>query len=257
MRVTTLASGSKGNCTYVEGASGALLIDAGLSARDITTRLTAAGGRLDLIRAILVTHEHVDHVRGAVPLARKLHVPIIASGGTLSEVLRCRGSRPGLSTTLCKTSELYHVEEFTIRPFSTSHDALEPYGFCVSDGKARFGCCTDTGMLTPEMIEQLRICDMVMLESNHCPNMLAGGPYPPALKRRIRSKRGHLSNQAAAEGVRALGRDVPIIELSHLSEINNTPAKARASARGGLGLFADEVDLIIALQHEISPTRLF
>lgn len=257
MRVTTLASGSKGNCTYLEGASGALLIDAGLSAREITTRLTAAGGHLDLIRAILVTHEHVDHIRGAVPLARKLRVPIFATGGTLSQILRMSNSRTALSTTVCRTSEAHHVEEFTIHTFPTSHDALEPCGFCICDSNARFACCTDTGMLTSHMIEHLRACDMIMLESNHCPDMLAGGPYPPALKRRIRSKRGHLSNRAAAEAIRALGKDVPIMELSHLSEINNTPAKARSSAREGLGLFADEVDLIIALQHEVSPTRLF
>jgi len=110
------------------------------------------------------------------------------------------------------------------------------------------GYCTDTGIVTPHMLDLLRRCDGLVLESNHCPEMLANGPYPESLKRRIRSSRGHLSNPAAAAVLRALGKDAPQVVLSHLSEINNTPDRAMASARDGLGLFFEEKSLIVATQ---------
>jgi phosphoribosyl 1,2-cyclic phosphodiesterase len=255
MRVTTLASGSKGNCIYLEGTSGALLIDAGLSAREILARLNAAGGRPEAIRALLVTHEHGDHIRGVSSLARKLQVPIMGTRGTLAEVLRTASSRAPPEVIPCHIDEKIAIRDFCIEPFATSHDAMEPCGFCIKEEDLRLGCCTDTGVVSPAIIEKFRRCNMVILESNHCPEMLENGPYPPMLKRRIRSKRGHLSNTAAGECLQALARDVPLIQLAHLSEINNTPARALASAREAFGLFADAVDLSVGLQHRISLTK--
>ena len=112
----------------------------------------------------------------------------------------------------------------------------------------RFGYCTDTGVISSPMLDLLRHCDGIVLESNHCPDMLRNGPYPESLKRRIRSKRGHLSNTAAACCLQTLGKDVPRIILAHLSETNNTPDKVIASAREGLGLFYEEKTLVIATQ---------
>ena len=109
--------------------------------------------------------------------------------------------------------------------------------------------------MTPAMLELLRPCDGIILESNHCPEMLANGPYPESLKRRIRSKRGHLSNQAAAECLRGFGKDVPRVILAHLSEINNTPEKAKGTAREGLGLFFEEECIIVATQCGTQPGR--
>jgi phosphoribosyl 1,2-cyclic phosphodiesterase len=125
----------------------------------------------------------------------------------------------------------------------------------ISEGDTRIGYCTDTGIMTASMLELLRPCDGIVLESNHCPEMLANGPYPESLKRRIRSKRGHLSNQAAAECLRGFGKDVPRIILAHLSEVNNTPEKAWVSARDGLGLFFEEESVVVATQCGTCPER--
>jgi phosphoribosyl 1,2-cyclic phosphodiesterase len=135
-----------------------------------------------------------------------------------------------------------------IEPFATSHDAAEPCGFIIRENGLKFGYCTDTGIMTAQMLDLLRQCDAIVLESNHCPDMLQNGPYPEMLKRRIRSKRGHLSNTAAAKCLQSFGKDVPQVILAHLSETNNTPDRVIASARDGLGLFFEEKTVIIATQ---------
>ncbi len=254
MRCTILASGSKGNCTYIAGGEGAILIDAGLSAKETLLRLAQNGCDPDAIAAIIVTHEHTDHVRGLDVLARKLSCPVYATGGTLADFLcHRRTSDKSLETHTCRYDAPFRAGGFTISPFATSHDAAEPCGFVLQEHGELLGYCTDTGVVTPHMLDMLRRCDAVVLESNHCPEMLANGPYPESLKRRIRSNRGHLSNPAAASVLRTLGKDVPQVVLSHLSEINNTPERARTSARGGFGLFFEEKNLIVATQQGSTP----
>jgi len=249
MRCTTLASGSKGNCFFIEGESGALLIDAGLSAKEILVRIAAAGLDAGKINAVLVTHEHGDHIRGLDVLIRKLNIPAYATEGTLQDFLHYRRtSAKPVDCRVCRHDDAFMVGDFSIEPFATSHDAAEPCGFVVRENGLRFGYCTDTGILTPHMVDRLRCCDGIVLESNHCPDMLANGPYPESLKRRIRSKRGHLSNPDAAAGLQALGKDVPLVILSHLSETNNTPERVTVSARAGLGLFYDDAKVIVATQ---------
>ncbi len=249
MRCTTLASGSKGNCFFIEGDNGALLIDAGLSAKETLGRIAAAGLDATQIQAVLVTHEHGDHIRGLDVLIRKLNIPSYATEGTFYDFLHHRRtSDKPVDCRRCRYDEEFSVGDFTVEPFATSHDAAEPCGFIIHENGLRIGYCTDTGVLSSLMVERLRRCDGIVLESNHCPDMLANGPYPESLKRRIRSKRGHLSNPAAASGLTALGRDVPRVILAHLSETNNTPERVTASARDGLGLFYDEMDVIVATQ---------
>jgi phosphoribosyl 1,2-cyclic phosphodiesterase len=244
-----LASGSKGNCVVIEGGSGALLIDAGLSAKECLLRMERAGIDSGRIEALLVTHEHTDHIRGVDVLARKLEIPVYATEGTLADFLHCRRtSAKPLSHHTCRDHEQFAVGDFTIEPFSTSHDAQEPCGFIISEGGISMGYCTDTGIITPHMHDLLRNCDGIVLESNHCPDMLRNGPYPESLKRRIRSKRGHLSNPAAAACLRDFGKDVPLVILAHLSEMNNTPEKAMGSAREGLGLFFEMERVTVATQ---------
>ncbi len=249
MRCIVLASGSKGNCLYIEGGSGAIFIDSGLSYRETASRLERAGGRLDLVQAVLVTHEHSDHLAGLDAVAGKLKVPVYATEGTLSEYFRTRRTSKRIQATqVCDFRERREAGGFQIEAFPTSHDALEPCGFIVYDGDLSVACCTDTGIVTPKMLEQFRRCDAVVLESNHCPVMLREGPYPEMLKRRIRSKHGHLSNNAAAACLTALGKEVGSVMLAHLSEVNNTPAKARTSACSGLGLFMGDVRIAVATQ---------
>jgi len=254
MRCTILASGSKGNCTYIKGSDGAILVDAGLSAKETLNRLSRTNCDADAISAIIVTHEHVDHIRGLDVISRKLECPVYATGGTLEDFLcHRRSSDKPLATHTCHYDEPFTVAGFTVSPFATSHDAAEPCGFVIAENGTRLGYCTDTGIVTTHMLDLLRRCDGLVLESNHCPEMLANGPYPESLKRRIRSNRGHLSNPAAAAVLRVLGKDVSQVVLSHLSEINNTPDRAMASAHEGLGLFFEETRLIVATQQGSAP----
>lgn len=244
-----LASGSKGNCVVLEGSSSTVLIDCGLSAKEVLLRMERAGIDAGRIDALLLTHEHVDHTRGVDVLCRKLDIPVHATAGTLTDFLNFRRTctKPLVHHTCCD-GEPFCIGDLKIEPFATSHDAAEPCGFIISEGDLAFGYCTDTGIVTPHMHGLLRRCDGIVLESNHCPDMLANGPYPESLKRRIRSKRGHLSNPAAGACLRDFGKDVPQVILAHLSETNNTPDKAKVSAQSGLGLFYDEERVVIATQ---------
>lgn len=260
MRCTVLASGSKGNCFVIEGGTGSLLIDAGLSAKECLLRMEKAGIDASRIDAILVTHEHEDHTRGVDVLARRLGIPVHATEGTLADFLHFRktSARP-IACHTCRNHERFAIGDFGIVPFSISHDANEPCGFIVGEGDIRIGYCTDTGIITPHMHDLLRHCDGIVLESNHCPDMLRNGPYPEPLKRRIRSSRGHLSNPAAAVCLRDFGKDVPRVILAHLSEINNTPERAIGSARDGLGLFFEMERITVATQRgtrEDCPQRM-
>jgi phosphoribosyl 1,2-cyclic phosphodiesterase len=249
MRCTTLASGSKGNCFFIEGESGALLIDAGLSAKETLRRMAAAGLDAGKICAVLVTHEHGDHIRGLEVLMKKLNIPAYATEGTLHDFLHNRRtSDKPIDCRVCRHDDEFTVGDFSIEAFKTSHDAVDPCGFVIRENGLRFGYCTDTGILTSPMLEKLRRCDGIVLESNHCPDMLANGPYPEFLKRRIRSQHGHLSNKDAADGMRLLGKDLPQVILAHLSETNNTPERVTASARNGLGLLYNEMNVIVATQ---------
>ena len=247
MRCIALASGSKGNCLYVEGSSGALLVDAGLTRREILARLRAAGGVEDAICSILVTHEHVDHLAAVEPLARYLSVPVYATGGTLLDLLDSRPSRRcPVRAVRVDYGEQFPVGDFQVEAFETSHDAREPCGFRIREADLALACCTDTGMVTPSMQAVFTSSDGVVLESNHCPMMLKEGPYPEMLKRRIRSRRGHLSNPDAASCIQSICQNVHHVMLAHLSEVNNTPQKALSQAKERAGLFLDEVQITVA-----------
>jgi phosphoribosyl 1,2-cyclic phosphodiesterase len=254
MEITVLASGSKGNCSLVEGEEGALLVDCGLPAREVISRLSAAGRSGDAVRGLLVTHEHADHIRGVWALARVMKVPVFGTGGTLQELPADapRGHRPSLHAV--HLSGRFELGGFRIEPFPTSHDAREPCGFFIGEKGCRVAFCTDTGFLPPHLVGELSRCDGVLLESNHCPEMLRTGPYPASLKRRIRSRRGHLSNVAAAACLREIAGDLRAVILAHLSEVNNTPEKALASAREGLGFYVGDVEIRVARQHEATPS---
>lgn len=247
MELTVLASGSKGNCTYLRGERGALLIDAGLSARETLRRLENAGGDASSIEAILVTHEHTDHIKGVDVLARRLGVPIYATAGTLSAFHEKFGPTSA-DTRRCRCGEPFSVGDFSVEAFAASHDAREPCGFSVTEGDLRIGCCTDTGTITNTIFDHLASCDAVLLESNHCPRMLENGPYPAFLKSRIRSSRGHLSNQDAARCLLGLADHIQVAMLAHLSETNNTRERALFSALEGLGLYSDRVAVSVARQ---------
>ncbi|HOB18594.1 MAG TPA: MBL fold metallo-hydrolase [Candidatus Methanoculleus thermohydrogenotrophicum] len=247
MELTVLASGSKGNCTCLRGERGSLLIDVGLSARETLRRLANIGEDATLIEAILVTHEHIDHIKGVDVLARQLGVPIYATAGTLEGFYKKVGPTSA-EVRRCRYGESFSVGDFQVEPFAASHDAREPCGFCVTESGLRIGCCTDTGTITATIFDRLASCDAVLLESNHCPWMLEDGPYPAFLKRRIRSTRGHLSNPDAARCLQGLAGHIHVAMLAHLSETNNTEERALFSALEGLGFYSDQVAVTVAQQ---------
>ncbi|HOV68331.1 MAG TPA: MBL fold metallo-hydrolase, partial [Methanoregulaceae archaeon] len=215
MRVTALSSGSRGNSVLVEGASGSLLVDAGLSARDLLQRIAATGADPGAIQAVLVTHEHTDHVRGLDALAKRLDLPVYGTPGTLAEFLLHRKStRRPVDTCPVRGDAQFTIGEFSIEPLPLSHDAREPCGYLIEAGGVRLGYCTDTGVVPGGVRERLACCDALVLEANHCPRMLEEGPYPAMLKRRIRSRRGHLSNEQTAELLRSFSGDLAAVMLA-------------------------------------------
>ncbi|HOJ96610.1 MAG TPA: MBL fold metallo-hydrolase [Methanospirillum sp.] len=252
MRISVLASGSKGNCVYIEGSRGAVIIDAGRSAREILGtkdrkgRLSEAGGSRDLIEGVLITHEHGDHVKGLGPLGNALKVPVYGTSGTLDAASRLIHSKKNFSFQSIQPYVSFRIGDFTITPFPVSHDATDPCGYLIEESGVRLCYCTDTGIVTSGMLEMIKKSDGVILESNHCPQMLKDGPYPTFLKRRIASPRGHLSNEDAGSVLSTISRSIHCAILAHLSEENNEPGLAIRKAHEALGLAADDVDLFAA-----------
>ena len=157
MRCTILASGSKGNCVFLEGESGALLLDAGLSTKETLARMDQASLDPGQIKAVLVTHEHGDHIKGLDVLARRLAVPVYATEGTLDDFLcHRRTSDKRIDSRVCRYDERFEIGDFVIEPFATFHDAAEPCGFIIRENGVRFGYCTDTGIISPHMLDLLR-----------------------------------------------------------------------------------------------------
>jgi phosphoribosyl 1,2-cyclic phosphodiesterase len=236
MKIIVLASGSSGNCVYVQGSSGAICIDMGRSGKAfLGTKkeqglAQRAGCRLDMIDGVLVTHEHTDHVSGLKPVCSRLQIPAYGTIGTFSSY---KNRYSGSSLPECRNisiGESFEVAGFTVEAFSVSHDAAEPCGYLISDGDLVLGYCTDTGYVSSTMKETLSRADALVLESNHCPDMLQNGRYPAFLKARIASKEGHLSNPGAADLISALANDLHSVILAHISEENNDPMLALKAA---------------------------
>ena len=247
MRVCTLASGSSGNAVLVESGATRVLIDAGLSGRDLADRLRLVRVDPESIRAVAFTHEHLDHVRGAGAFARRYRVPLYfnpATRGQVADLHKCRVEE-------FQTGEPFEVGDLRLAPFSISHDAADPVGFTIEDGVRRIGMAADLGFVSRLVAERLAGVDALLLESNHDPLMLENGPYPRDLKRRVAGKHGHLSNEQCGDLLAALVHGgLQHVVLLHLSEKNNTPEIATAAARARLGeAGAGEIPLQAASQR--------
>lgn len=336
--MTVLASGSRGNCTVVTGGRTSVLVDAGISCREILKRMHAAGEDACKLNAILITHEHQDHVQGLSVLARKLGIPVYFTEATHRAWMRwmqpqrrmsygdwlaqrkaemvarqsasqtqdaetanpfyreaglkeCAeeqaefvpGSPSGLEPNLgemqnevdchpavqasadpCalpgkeyfKVGKAFSIGDLNITAFTIPHDATDPVGFVLESEGIRLGLATDLGYMPANVSQQLRRCDVVMLESNHDLEMLRDGPYPWSVKQRVMSRVGHLSNAAAAEFLeKGYDGQAAYVVLAHLSESNNMPELARVAAewalRDRMNLLANK--LLIAQQH--TPTE--
>lgn len=223
MRLCLLASGSKGNSIYLETGDTRLLIDAGCSGREIVERLLSIDVDPASLHAILVSHEHGDHIRGVGTLARRLKIPVLISYPTLA----------GSSKLFARTSPLefesgysFAFRDLQIDPFPITHDACDPVGFVLESGEGKVGIATDLGIATRLVKEKLKGCRALVLEANHDEEMLLNGPYPWHLKQRIKSRHGHLSNNESMELLGdILHEELKGVFLAHLSEVNNHPEK--------------------------------
>ena len=235
-KLIPLFSGSSGNSAYIGGASGGILVDAGVSAKRLAGALAGIGVDPGRVGAVFVTHEHSDHIAGLRVFCERHHVPVFATPGTLRAL-----ERMGALTAKMRADPMpaggVEANGLLVRGFATSHDAAEPCGYtCEAGAGERYAVATDTGYLTQSVREALRGCDTVMLEANHEVTMLQNGPYPYFLKRRILGDMGHLSNAACAEYLPGLLRSgAARFYLAHLSRENNTPQLAYACAKAAFG----------------------
>ena len=228
LRVTVLASGSDGNATLFESKGTAVLVDAGLGPRLLQRALRAIGASTP--EAIVITHAHHDHVGQAPLLARHLRVPVHVTGATEREAK----ALDGLTLHRFSPREPFTIGALTFRPLPVPHDAAQ-VALTVDDGDHRAALVTDLGEVTGALIDHLDGCDAVLVESNHDEGLLARGPYPWSLKRRIASARGHLSNRQTHGLLRSLSSRTRAVMLMHLSRTNNRPDLALEAARDALG----------------------
>lgn len=225
MRFALLGSGSRGNATLVAEGNTCLLIDCGFSVREVERRMGRLGTSPGQLSAVVVTHEHHDHLAGVGPLARKYRLPVWLTAGTERAGSKRLGELPHRELLNCHSH--FAIGGLELCPFPVPHDAREPCQFVFSNGDKRLGVLTDTGRSTQHIERQLDACDALILESNHDLHMLASGPYPPALQARVGGGLGHLSNEQAAGILQRIDSgSLQHVVAAHLSEKNNRPELA-------------------------------
>lgn len=240
MRFGCLGSGSKGNAWLVQAGDTRVMVDCGFGPREAVKRLARLGVEVNALDAILVTHEHGDHGRGAAQLASKARCSVWLTHGTHA-MLEAIDIAP-LAARIVDGQQKFAIGDLEITPYPVPHDAREPMQFVFSDGARRFGLLTDAGHVTPHMETMLGGCDALALECNHDVARLESGSYPIALKRRILGRYGHLDNAAAAILLQKIaGSGLKHVVAAHLSEHNNSPELARAALAGALGCAHDWV----------------
>lgn len=232
MRFALLGSGSRGNGMVIEVGRSLVLLDCGFSVSQVKMRLANLGKRPEDLTAVVVTHEHSDHVSGVAALARNFDLEVWATAGTA----QAAGLNESGGCRLFDCHAPFAIDEVEAMPFPVPHDAREPSQFVFGNGARRLGVLTDVGSLTPHIAECLDGCDALVLECNHDPALLAAGDYPPSLKQRVGGRHGHLSNGQAADLLGRLdGTRLQHVVAAHLSEKNNRPQLAQQALAGALG----------------------
>ena len=272
VKLTVLGSGSRGNSLVVDNGQTVVLVDAGYGCRALARRLNSAGYAPESIAALLLTHEHVDHAQGAMSSARRWNWPIFASAGTRAAVERMDADRlrrrdadfgdddggrpPALPVRFEHLNGVVQkIDTLQVMSHRVSHDASEPVGITVEDSRsgARIGIAVDLGHVPQELSDAFGLLDLLLVESNHDIDMLHNGPYPAALKRRIISRRGHLSNEAAGNFAAACAhRGLRNVVLAHLSETNNRPEQALRTVGNTLARAGWKGDIVAASQRSVT-----
>lgn len=243
----TLFSNSKGNCILVTSDTTKVLVDAGVACCHIKTAMEKLGENIEEVSAILITHEHIDHIRSAGSLSRKYDIPVYATPKVWK-------TYRGFGNIKEKNKAEYDygmtIGDLTFDFFKTYHDAVQPVGIVVSCGDKKLGICTDTGIFTPQMEAMLYGANALIFEANHDVEMLLDGSYPPKTKERILGRLGHLSNEDAAEALtRIVTDETQYITLAHLSEENNTPNLAYETVLARL----EAAGIAASLELQVAP----
>ena len=258
-RFCALYSGSSGNCTYIGSGDWGILVDAGVSAKQTLQALAVRNIDPKRIAGIFLTHEHADHIKGLRVLAKKLQVPVFASGGTLDYIIQESCADPGTQLVEINGATV-EIGGMELQSFPTPHDANQPLGFRITTGDDRIiGIATDLGHITRQVETGLTGCDLVMLESNYDDGMLACSRYPYYLKRRIKSPVGHLDNRDCAAQLLDLAKGgATRLVLTHLSQENNHPEVARQTVYSQLimGGLTEQLDFTLQVAKRSEPSEM-
>src|SRR5579862_5202452 len=259
--ISLLASGSRGNSALVQTSTTKILVDVGISCRETFRRMKVLAEEPRSLSAVLITHEHSDHISGLLTLAKKLKVPVFMTGATHQCWARSLRDENGVRPQIEKlevfaAGRRFHVGDIEVMPFTIPHDAADPVGFTFRAEGVKVGFATDLGYMPTNVRNHLRGCSVLVMESNHDLEMLRSGPYPWSVKQRVMSRVGHLSNDSLAEFfTNDYDGGAEDLVLAHLSEQNNHPELARTAAEKALGarpgLWSNRV--LLASQAEVLP----
>lgn len=248
-----LASGSKGNCIYFGTKKTKILIDAGLSGRATVKKLEEIGVALDEIQAILISHEHTDHIQGLKTLALRYGIPVLANSETAKSICDIFHDCPTFK--IFTTGESFRFGEIEIHPFSIQHDTADPVAFTLKVDALKIGVCTDLGFATTLVRTHLKECDYLYVEANHEPSMVYASSRPLIYKQRVLGRSGHLSNEACAALLEDVLHDkLKHVHLAHLSQECNSPQTALSIVRKKIG---EKIGLSVAPQDKIGEAIWF
>ena len=256
MKFCSLYSGSTGNSLFVQGNETKILIDSGVSAKKIEQALESINVDIKEINAILVTHEHIDHIRSIGTLTRKYNIPIYANLGTWNGIENEKTVKEIEERNYFKNGEQFEIGDLKIMPFATSHDAMDSCGFSIEDGKDQISIATDLGEMTTDVLNNLKKSKFILLESNYEPEVLRYCSYPYSIKTRIASNRGHLSNYVAGDTISKLTEyGLQNVLLGHLSKESNFPELAYKSVTEEMsknGVNVKDIEINVASRTEPS-----
>lgn len=260
VKFCSLSSGSNGNCQYIETDRTRILIDGGFSGKRIESLLLSIGVCPTTIDYILVTHEHIDHVKGVGVLSRRYDIPIFANGQTWLNMSKTIGNITEKNIRIIQSDKDFQLQDLGIHPFKIFHDAAEPVGYCIYYENIKISIITDTGWVNDSMKDKIKGSSLYLMESNHDVQMLKEGRYPWYLKKRILSTKGHLSNEDCGKVLsEVLTGNKETILLAHLSRENNIPSLAHETVREYMENHGINVhrDIDLELTYRDRPTKVY